>query len=296
MGSALEEEDLREGTTVILATEQATRLAVESLEGKNLVAKLWTSAARKRFHCAGRALSGSRRADGWEGREPPLWDAADPHGVRAPDSPSWEHGKEECDHDTPARNRGHYLKEPIRLMAGMTIRNSETGYAARDFRKMVWNLICWNGAITESVLRNYHVGRELDSDETGNIWTEETLRAEVELLRLKTRDIIRDAMDPRSMDDFVDKAKASMENQITVPMDELIVNVTRRWGFTKPEGQKLLENVLEGGPGNKTQWGLSQGINALAYFIESTDRQYEMERLSSDVVALGPKDWKAIAN
>jgi hypothetical protein len=191
---------------------------------------------------------------------------------------------------------GHYLKEPIKLMAGMTIRNSETGHAARDFRKTVWNLVCWNGAITESVLRNYHVGRELDGDDNGNIWTEETLRAEVELLRLKTRDIIRDAMDPASLTVFVDQAKASFENRITVPMDELIVNVTRRWGFTKAEGQKLMENVLEGGADNKTQWGLSQGINALAHVVDSTDRQYDLEKLSADVVALKPSEWKVIAN
>ena len=191
---------------------------------------------------------------------------------------------------------GHYMKEPVRIMAGMTIRNSETGHAARDFRKMVWNLICWNGAISESVLRNYHVGRELESDDTGNIWTEETLRAEVELLRLKTRDIIRDAMDPASLNDFADKAQAAMENRITVPMDELIVNVTKRWGFSKAEGQLIMENILEGGQSNRTQWGLTNGINALAHVVDSVDRQYDLEKLSNDVISLSDKEWKAVAN
>jgi len=194
----------------------------------------------------------------------------------------------------PGKHEG--LAKPIPIMAGMTIRNSETGHAARDFRKMVWNLVCWNGAISESVLRNYHVGRELEGDDEGNIWTEETLRAEVELLRLKTRDIIRDAMDPAGLDKFVDLAKATMEHRIEKPMDEFIVNVTKRFNLSKAEGQRVMENVLEGGPDNRTQWGLVNGINALAHTIESVDRQYDVERLSTEVLELKPREWEVLAN
>jgi len=188
-----------------------------------------------------------------------------------------------------------FLKTPIQIMAGMTIRNSETGHAARDFRRMVWNLVCWNGAIRESVLRNYHVGRELDGDGNGNIWTEETLRAEIELLRLKTRDIIRDAMDPAQMDTFVDKAKAALEDRIERPMDEVVVNVTKRFGLSKTEGQAMMENVLLGGEENKSRWGLANGINALAHTIGNVDRQYDVERWASEVIDLSPRDWKVLA-
>jgi hypothetical protein len=188
-----------------------------------------------------------------------------------------------------------FLKEPIAIMAGITIRNSETGHAALDIRKSVWNLVCWNGLIRESVLSMYHLGRELSGDENGNIWTKETLQKEAELIRLRARDIIRDAMAPESMKGFVERAEAAIDDRIVKPMDEVIVNVTKRFLLTKDEGQKVMENILLGGKGNMNRWGVANALNALAHDLEDIDRQYDTERWASDIIDLKPSEWKAVA-
>jgi hypothetical protein len=195
-------------------------------------------------------------------------------------------------------HKHEFLKEPITIMAGITIRNSETGHAALDIRKMTWNLVCWNGAIRESVLRQYHLGRELENGEggVGNIWSEETLKKEIELIRLRARDIIRDAMDPANLQDFLMKAEGAIDDRIAKPMDEVIVNVTKRFALTKDEGQRVMENVLLGGKANMSRWGLANGVNMLAHDLKDVDRQYEAERIGGEIVELSPSEWKVLAS
>ncbi len=193
------------------------------------------------------------------------------------------------------------IEKPISLMAGLTFRNSEVGKAKLAVRKTVWNLVCWNGLIAEEVLSMVHLGRELEdgngNGDNGNIWGEDTLRKEIELIRLRARDIVRDAMGPDSLTAYIAKAERAITNEIERPVEEAIAEVTRRFKFpfTHEEGQLLLENVLEGGKGNRNQWGLVNGINALAHKIENADRQYDVERLSSDVIELKPGEWEELA-
>ena len=147
----------------------------------------------------------------------------------------------------------------------------------------------------------YHLGRELeggDDGDNGNIWNEDTLRKEIELIRLKARDIVVDAMDPAKLAQYAQKAERAITNEIEKPVDEAIVEVTKRLRFplTQDEVKAATENVLEGGKANRNQWGLANGLNWLTHSTENVDRQYELERLAAEVIELKPGDWAELAN
>ena len=48
--------------------------------------------------------------------------------------------------------------------------------------------------------------------------------------------------------------------------------------------------------GFMTQWGLANGITALAKRMENPDRAYEMERVGSEVVELKASEWEELNN
>lgn len=196
-------------------------------------------------------------------------------------------------------DRHERIEKPITVMAGITIRNSEVGAAALDIRKTVWNLVCWNGLITESVLRKFHLGRELEGDDGnggGDIWREDTLAKEMELIRLRARDIVGEAMDPRGLEGFVEKAQHAMEDKVGEDRDALVVNVTKRLALTQEEAKGAVENMLLGGPDNLNRWGFANGVNALVHKLDNPDRQYELERTAAEIIDLKPSEWRVLAN
>ena len=195
-------------------------------------------------------------------------------------------------------DRHEALAKPIRLMAGLTIRNSEVGKSKFLIALTVWNLACWNGLITENVLQQYHLGGELNGDDAanGSIWRDDTLAKELELIRLKARDIVRDAMDPARMLPVVDKARVALGDEVKVETEQLVTNVTKRFGLTQGEAKGAVENMMLEGRGNLTRWGLVNGINALVHKMEDTDRQYEMERTAAALLEFKPNEWAMIAN
>lgn len=187
------------------------------------------------------------------------------------------------------------------LMAGLTFRNSETGRGKLQVRRTVWNLVCWNGLVAEEVLSMVHLGRELEGGrdgENGNIWSDDTLAKEIELVRSRARDIVRDAMEASNLEEFVRSARRAIGDEVARPVEEAVVEVTKhlRFPLTESESTAVAESVLEGGRENRNRWGLLNGINALAHVTESADRQYDLERLAADVLGMAAAEWAAVAN
>ena len=189
------------------------------------------------------------------------------------------------------------LKGEVRVgeivRAGVTIVNSEVGVSSFDVKSFAEVLKCKNGLVGESILRRYHVGRRVGDDiEDYNIFQSDTIKAEIESFKLRLRDVMKYALSEKGFQKRLKKMKQSTKDGIS-DLQKTVENVTKRFEFSKEEGNRILTNIAK--EGDLTRWGISNGITALAHEIENQDRQYDVEKIGQMVIDLEPKQWKLLA-
>jgi hypothetical protein len=160
---------------------------------------------------------------------------------------------------------------------------------------MIWRLACGNGAIMESLLRKYHVGKRIDTekDESYDLYKDDTIKAEIESYRLRMRDVIDFALTEASFAKQVDKMRAAVEDKITGPVTATVENVTKYFNLPETAKDKMIENIIR--EDNVNRYGVFNSITALAKEIENPDKAYEMEKTGAKVLDLTEKEWREIA-
>lgn len=179
--------------------------------------------------------------------------------------------------------------------AGVILTNSEVGAGAVDVKSMVWRLVCSNGAIRESLLRKYHVGKKIDTENEDmyDLYKNDTITAEIEAYRLKMRDVIDFALTEAHFVGVVEKMKNAIEDKITGTVTATVENVTKRFNLPESSKDKMVENIIR--EGNENRYGIFNSITALAHDIESPDKQYEYEKLGSKILDLTDREWRELA-
>jgi hypothetical protein len=178
---------------------------------------------------------------------------------------------------------------------GLTITNSEVGVGAVNVEEMIWILSCMNGAVAESLLRRRHVGRSIDPGDEGvrNIYSSETIAADIKTFQLRFRDILKSALTTENFAKQIGRFKTAAEQEITGTVQNVVENVTVRYGFNENERFSILDRVIKSG--DLSLWGIAQGATAMSQEIENYDRQYEIERTAATMmVDISPDQWKVI--
>jgi len=178
------------------------------------------------------------------------------------------------------------------VRAGVVLTNSEVGAGAVDIKSMIWRLACSNGMISGSVLRRYHVGRRVGSNEEDyGLFQDDTIKAELESYRLRMRDVLADALTETSFETQVAKLQDAVEDKILKP-NKTVENVTKRFGLTQDQGESILSNMVN--ELNLNRYGLANGITHLAHETKSIEEQYAMEKLGNDIIELKPDEWEIL--
>lgn len=167
---------------------------------------------------------------------------------------------------------------------------------AVDVRSFLMRLVCMNGAIAESLLRKTHLGRRLGgdgNDEDAMQYRADTIEADIRAFQLALRDIVGHALSEAAFQQKVGKIEGAVADTIHDP-EAVIANVTRRYGLSDVESRGVTKNLILGN--DSSRWGLANSITALAKEIENRDRQYDLEQIGWDVVALKPHEWEAVNN
>ena len=187
------------------------------------------------------------------------------------------------------------IKKGDVVQFGIVLTNSEVGAGAVDVRGMDWRLSCLNGRIAESLFRKYHVGRRIGSEEGDdmNIFAYDTVKKELEAYQLRLRDVIKHVLSESVFENRLKMMRDAREgdNKI-VNLPQTVENVTKRFALSEKDGQSIITNMAAEGEINR--YGLSNAITALAHSIENPDRQYDVEKLGSQVIELSPRDWKVL--
>jgi hypothetical protein len=179
------------------------------------------------------------------------------------------------------------------VQAGLIFRNSEVGRGYYEVEELLWFLWCINGAVGQSLLRKHHAGRRVgDLEEDYNIYRDDTIKAELESFRLRTRDIVANALTETSFQNTLIKLRRAREDKIADPVP-VVERVTKRYELPEGLAKGLIPAMAED-RGGFTRYGLAQGITGLAKELEDRDRQYDLEKAGHDLLVMAPSEWEAI--
>jgi hypothetical protein len=186
----------------------------------------------------------------------------------------------------------------VRMM--LTISNSEVGSGALRIEPSAFFLVCLNGAIFETSLKRYHVGRvaELEA-EVREILTDETRAADDKAMWLKVRDVVRSAFDRDFFAAQVKRLGDSTQDRIESTNVESIVDVAVETLSLSPSLKgSILKNFIsppEGGPADFSRYGLLNAITATANTVEDYEVATALEHAGGKVLELPKVAWKKIA-
>lgn len=180
------------------------------------------------------------------------------------------------------------------VQSGLILTNSEVGAGKVDVSSVIWRLRCGNGMVGQSILNTRHVGRRVgDEIQDYDIFAAETIKAELESFRLRLRDILKASMTEaafqKTLDGFRVKAGQMIEAK---KVESAVENVTRHFTMTQDEGKAILSNLWT--TGERSRWGLANAVTALVHDTVVADRQYDLEKVGYEVMAMPDATWTAL--
>ena len=181
------------------------------------------------------------------------------------------------------------------VQAGVMISNSEVGNGALSVQPFVFRLICLNGMMTMTGKRQYHVGRAVETDETFEVFSDETRQLDDAALMAKLRDVVRAAVDETRFAAIVQELKDATESVPMVkPLDSL-ERLANKFTLDDGEQQSILSHLIEGG--DVSAYGMIQAITRASQDAANYERATEMEMIGGQILAMaGTREWAQIAS
>lgn len=180
------------------------------------------------------------------------------------------------------------------VQSGLIISNSEVGMGTVTIQPLLYRLVCTNGMIVNdahNTTRRRHVGRGNLADDNYVLYASDTLLADDQALMLKIRDTIKASLDEVHFGNLIETMKTAAETQIeTSHIPEMIQLASSEFGYTKKEGEGILDYLIRGG--DLTLYGLSNAITRYAQDVTSYDRSQELESIGYDVMTMPGKTWR----
>lgn len=161
----------------------------------------------------------------------------------------------------------------------VTISNSETGEGGLNVKVGIFEAYCLNTSLVDTAVRQIHLGRKM---EEGVRYQRDTQQADATAMGLKIRDVLTQAFNAEGFAELCGRVRAA--NEVTVASPSAAIGQLVDAGLI-PENRKdaLLEHFL--GRGNKTAWGVAQGLTRLAQDTADPAEAAELELLAGKVIA-----------
>lgn len=171
-------------------------------------------------------------------------------------------------------------KLDTRVSAGIVIRNGETGGAALSLAPRVTFLVCINGYVFNlDSLREVHLGKRLDA---GIIeWSDETRKANADLVSLQTRDAVRAFVNEDylqgKVNEFVEVGETPLEHP-----NECVTNVCNEIGLSEERRNAILNHFAR--TGDTSRFGVVQAITRYAQDEPVPDVANDLEVAAVDIL------------
>lgn len=180
------------------------------------------------------------------------------------------------------------------VQAGVIISNSEVGLGSVCIQPLVYRLVCSNGMIiNDAQTRRNHVGRTNETDESFQLYSEETLMAEDKAFVLKIQDTVRAAVDEARFSQVIGMMKTAKQVAMnTQDVPGIVRLASREFHITDDESTGVLQHLIEGN--DLTLYGLSNAITRHSQDIENYDRATELESIGYNILSMPQRQWNRI--
>ena len=157
---------------------------------------------------------------------------------------------------------------------GARIKNSSFGQSALNIQSFMIKVVCMNGMIGESKMKEVHRGAKISGIE-GIELKEDTMKAETEAKRLFTRDITSWLFSEKALKKEINKMKSAMETEVDFEQE---MKLLPKMGVLKGEiaelGKKLMYRAPEDGiPNGNSLYAFAQGLSAVSRDSSNTRRR-----------------------
>ena len=183
------------------------------------------------------------------------------------------------------------------VRAGFMLSNSEIGDSSLSVTRFFFRDYCQNGCVfgVQNIggFRRTHLGSRIESDDY-EIYSDETLAAEIQTALLKMTDVIRAAADADQFErSVVQKLRAAaQDNAMNNPVSG-VIELQKTLGFNEKERKQILQHIIAGA--DYSRWGALNAITSVANTTLSYDRATELEILGGKVLDLSPDQWQQIS-
>lgn len=180
------------------------------------------------------------------------------------------------------------------VQSGVIITNSEVGMGTVTIQPLLYRLVCTNGMVvndSHTRTRRRHIGRTNAVNDDFTLYADDTLLADNQALMLKIRDTIHAALDEVHFTNLIDNMRAATEVKIeTNKIPEMVQLAAPEFGFTKKEGEGILDHLIRGG--DLTLYGFSNAVTRYAQDVGSYDRSTELEEIGYNILTMPDRTWR----
>jgi hypothetical protein len=171
----------------------------------------------------------------------------------------------------------------VALFVGASLRTSDYGDGALDLRTMIYQGICLNGMVRESLMRQVHLGGRLPDDLT---LSERTYRYDTRTTVSATKDITRMIFGVENIRRRFDEVQRASEQEVNI--DTELANLVKGTKLLKGERDSIQRLVMRNHPddgvsGEGTLWKLTQAITAQARELEPR-RRADLQQLAGELM------------
>jgi hypothetical protein len=167
------------------------------------------------------------------------------------------------------------------MVYGAEWSNSDYGNGTHSFRAFALRVVCLNGATSENVMKQIHLGAKLHDDIE---FSERTYRLDTQTSVSALRDVVRGTLGPRGRERMT--ASIVKANEAKYTKAQLAAHVR---GFTK-EVQKSVVDAFDSPdvvnlPAGDTQWRASNAMSWVARNTKDDELRLDLERAAGTVLA-----------
>lgn len=180
------------------------------------------------------------------------------------------------------------------VQSGMLITNSEVGLGSLTVQPLVFRLVCTNGmVVNDAKTRKYHVGRGNVAGEDFSLFSDETLKADDHALMLKIQDTVKAVVDQTRFEKVVNLMRMAKEARITTNyIPEMVQMAAPDFGYTKQEGQGILDYLIRGG--DLSLYGFANATTRYAQDVGSYDRSTALESVGYNILGMSDAQWRKL--
>ena len=196
--------------------------------------------------------------------------------------PDW---RERIGWDDGFKGYQHVKAGAAEIIPGIYASNGETGRSGLNVKFFLWDGICSNGLLTETALRQIHLGGQQD---IGHL-SRESIEADSKAVWLKVRDLVTAAFDRDRFKAVVEQYRTTGEFDLGQPV-EAVDLLVKNEGLNQDDRQAILNELIAPSHGRNagpTVLGLLNAVTQRAQAYEETepDKATSLEELAGRMLA-----------